>query len=81
MPIYEYHCPSCGKRFEQRRPMSQAGESATCPSCSTTAPRAMSRVARVSRGGADEGVEDDSPPAPPPMGGHGHSHGPMGHGH
>jgi putative FmdB family regulatory protein len=33
MPIYEYWCESCGKEFEQMRPMSQASEPAKCPSC------------------------------------------------
>jgi putative FmdB family regulatory protein len=30
MAIYEYYCPSCRTKFEQRRPMSQATEAATC---------------------------------------------------
>ena len=33
MPIYEYWCEKCGKEFEQMRPMSQASEPASCPSC------------------------------------------------
>jgi putative FmdB family regulatory protein len=37
MPIYEYWCNSCGKEFEQMRPMSQAGEPATCPTCGASA--------------------------------------------
>lgn len=30
MAIYEYYCPSCRTKFEERRPMSQATEAATC---------------------------------------------------
>jgi putative FmdB family regulatory protein len=33
MPIYEYWCDSCGKEFEQMRPMSEANEPAKCPAC------------------------------------------------
>lgn len=86
MPIYEYLCPSCKEKFEQRRPMSQSDEDAPCPTCRMAAPRTLSRVARVSRGG-DGGDDFGDAETPMPgggdfgMGGHGHSHGPMGHGH
>jgi len=30
MAIYEYYCPSCRTKFEERRPMSQAAQSAAC---------------------------------------------------
>ena len=33
MPIYEYRCATCGKEFEQMRPMSQSAEPAKCPTC------------------------------------------------
>ena len=33
MPIYEYWCETCEREFEQMRPMSQAAEPATCPTC------------------------------------------------
>jgi putative FmdB family regulatory protein len=36
MPIYEYWCASCGKEFEQMRPMSQSSEPAKCPTCGTS---------------------------------------------
>ena len=84
MPIYEFRCPSCGQTFELRRPLSRASDTAACPDCQTESERILSRVARVSRGGAEGDPGDDD--AMPPMaddfgGGHGHSHGPMGHGH
>ena len=30
MPLYEYECRGCGKRFEH---LVRAGQSASCPSC------------------------------------------------
>jgi putative FmdB family regulatory protein len=30
MAIYEYYCPTCKERFEQRRPMSEARDVVTC---------------------------------------------------
>jgi putative FmdB family regulatory protein len=30
MAIYEYFCPTCRNKFEERRPMSQATAVATC---------------------------------------------------
>ena len=31
MPIYNFECDDCGHAFELKRPMSQAGDPATCP--------------------------------------------------
>lgn len=33
MPVYEYYCPTCDRRFEALRPMSQATAPMTCPRC------------------------------------------------
>ncbi len=85
MPIYEYTCPKCGDTFEMMRPMSRATDPAPCPTCKVDAPRAISRLARVSHGGdgddfgggEDFGGDDD-------FGGGefgGHSHGAPGHSH
>ena len=83
MPIYEYRCPSCGVTFEQRRPMSQATDAAPCPTCKTESPRSISRLARVSHGGAgDEGGGDDFGLGGSDFSsGHGHDHGAPGHSH
>lgn len=32
MPLYQYHCHSCGP-FDLMNPMEKAGEPANCPSC------------------------------------------------
>ena len=31
MPLYEYYCPTCEKKFELLRPMSRSDETAACP--------------------------------------------------
>jgi len=33
MPMYEYRCASCGKRFEQLRRMQDADRDLECPEC------------------------------------------------
>ena len=45
MPIYEYSCPDCELKFELLRPLSQAGEAATCPGCHKMAERVLSTFA------------------------------------
>ena len=42
MPIYEYICSSCDSKFELLRPLSCAGQSASCPKCHTEARRVFS---------------------------------------
>jgi putative FmdB family regulatory protein len=32
MAIYEYYCPTCRTKFEQRRPMSEASKATKCTS-------------------------------------------------
>jgi putative FmdB family regulatory protein len=48
MPIYEYVCTKCNKKFELLRPLSQADADALC-SCSGKAKRVLSRFAAVSK--------------------------------
>ena len=49
MPVYEYYCDHCEKRFEALRPMSQSTLSMTCPCCATPdARRLLSVCAAVS---------------------------------
>ncbi len=51
MPIYEYDCDAHGG-FEQERPMSVAGKSASCPVCGASSRRVLSlaNVAQLSSG-------------------------------
>jgi len=54
MPIYEYVCPDCDLKFELLRPLSQAGEKASCPKCHHSAERVISRCASFSRSESGE---------------------------
>ena len=63
MPVYEYQCQQCDKRFELLRPMSQIDAPVACPRCaSTDARRAISVFAAVSReaGGGSRMVASSS---------------------
>ncbi len=33
MPLYEYHCESCDRDFELRRPLKEADAKTHCPEC------------------------------------------------
>lgn len=35
MPIYEYECSNCGKKFELRRGMTERDAEAACPGCAS----------------------------------------------
>jgi len=41
MPLYEFHCPSCGP-FDLRRDMQDAADTANCPRCDRAARRVYS---------------------------------------
>lgn len=36
MPLYEYICQQCQKRFDALRPMSRADDAIACPYCGST---------------------------------------------
>jgi putative FmdB family regulatory protein len=40
MPLYDYHCPSCGD-FRAWRPMREAGDPTDCPECRARVGRTM----------------------------------------
>ncbi len=52
MAIYEYYCPTCREKFEQRRSMSEAALAARCAK-GHRAERTLSAFA-MSRGGLEE---------------------------
>lgn len=56
MPLYEYYCQLCQKRFELLRPISQSEEPTTCPSGHHGATRAISTFVSFSKG-ADGSLE------------------------
>lgn len=66
MPLYEFKCRTCDDTFEVRRPMSEAGEPATCPQGHDGAVRLLSVFASVGASGAAAPT-----PTPRPGGGHG----------
>ena len=45
MPVYEYRCTSCLEELELMRPISEADESADCPSCGSEAWKLVSGYA------------------------------------
>jgi putative FmdB family regulatory protein len=51
MAIYEYYCPTCRNKFEERRPMSQAAVATKCEH-GHPAERTISAFA-MSRGGSE----------------------------
>ena len=51
MPIYEYVCGECQKKFSQLRPMSKADLPAACACGSSNTTRAISMFSAISRGG------------------------------
>ncbi|HAF68636.1 MAG TPA: FmdB family transcriptional regulator [Acidimicrobiaceae bacterium] len=57
MPVYSYHCHKCDEVFDLRRPMSESGEGAMCPTGHQGAKRQLSTF--VSGGAATQ----ISPPA------------------
>jgi putative FmdB family regulatory protein len=56
MPIYEFRCSKCGKRFEKLCALGETGSSLHCPSCGEDKP------ARVMSGFATKGVEKGGSP-------------------
>ncbi len=51
MPLYEYDCADCGRRFEKLRPMSRADAPIHCSYCGSSATRrAISLFSAVSKG-------------------------------
>ncbi len=52
MPIYEYSCPECGKRFDARRAMKDADAPIACPACGADkSKRGLSLFYAASSGG------------------------------
>ena len=49
MPIYEYLCSKCGKKFELLRSFSQISDKTPCPKCRNLAERKLSTFASFSK--------------------------------
>ncbi|MHB8917674.1 MAG: FmdB family zinc ribbon protein [Desulfocucumaceae bacterium] len=51
MPIYEFKCQSCGRRFEKLCSLGETGENLECPRCGAARPgRVMSGFSSRSSG-------------------------------
>lgn len=47
MPIYEYWCIKCSRRFEEIKKFSESEDKAKCESCGDDVPRAISTPSRA----------------------------------
>ena len=47
MPMYEYRCPVCGKRYEVIKSFSEDAEQDVCPDCKAVTKRVFSEPAEV----------------------------------
>jgi len=56
MAIYEYYCPTCRNKFEQRKPMAEAGAATRCAN-GHKAERTVSAFA-MTRGGGGTMLEE-----------------------
>ena len=63
MPLYEFKCRTCDDTFEVRRPMSEAGDPATCPQGHDGAVRLLSVFASVGATGAAPSAAPAARPA------------------
>ncbi|MET8834649.1 zinc ribbon domain-containing protein [Micromonospora sp. NPDC004540] len=52
MPRYDFRCRACGDTFEVNRPMSEAGQPASCPQGHADTVKLLSTVAVTGRGGS-----------------------------
>ncbi len=50
MPVYQFECDICGRQFERRLPVDQAGDHPTCPAGHHSVHRIFSVPAVVYKG-------------------------------
>ena len=50
MPIFEYICNKCKKKFEEIRVIAMAGEDAFCPKCGNSCQQVISKPGKFVRG-------------------------------
>ena len=61
MPIYEYHCKSCGDDFERMLRVSKMTNTAKCPKCGARANLTLSAFAIVGSAAPDFDSSDAEP--------------------
>jgi putative FmdB family regulatory protein len=69
MPIYEYRCEACERRFEVLTSFSERDRAQACPTCESTKTRVL--VSTFAAIGGDGGFESTLPMAPTPRAGGG----------
>ena len=68
MPIYEYRCEDCGKRFEKLTlAIGQDPPDLTCPACSSRNLQRLISPIAVHGGAAGGQPEEETPPPAPPV--------------
>lgn len=65
MPMYQFTCRACGHDFDRQLRMSQAGETQTCPSCSSRETRKV--ISGVALGGRNQGAVTATRPVSSPF--------------
>ncbi|MBI5232055.1 MAG: zinc ribbon domain-containing protein [Coriobacteriales bacterium] len=63
MPVYGYRCKECNTGFDLSRPMSEAGEPAECPACSSEARRLFTPTGVVFKGSGFHNTDYKSKPS------------------
>ncbi len=56
MPIYEYRCAACNRRFEAMRRMSERAEAPSCPDCGSDETELGMSTASVTGGSGGGGA-------------------------
>jgi putative FmdB family regulatory protein len=67
MPIYEYRCEACERRFEVLTSFAERGRSQLCPSCESSRTRVL--VSSFTAIGGESQFESTLPMAPSPRAG------------
>jgi len=67
MPLYEYNCTKCQRKFELIRSLSERDEECECPHCETTGKmdRQSSQVSSAGRSGGDSPAGSCGPAGSP----------------
>ena len=69
MPIYEYHCKSCGNDFELMRSVNKMTTTSKCPSCGARSQRKLTTFALLRGAVPDFEESSDAEPEDFGMGG------------
>jgi len=57
VPLYEYYCPQCSRKFELLRPLSRMDEPASCPQGHANGQRTLSVFAALTMTSEGEALE------------------------